>query len=75
MDDYEEKIASPRNAVNQRKAHRGTLNILFRQANGILRGQMDKVAIQFKTLDEPFYTAYKTNRAVVSAAVAKAVAN
>jgi len=65
MDDYEEKIASPRNAVSQRAAHRSTLTILFLQANGILRSQMDKVAIQFQTSDEDFYVAYKTNRAIV----------
>ncbi len=45
MDDYEAVVSSPRNAVSQRVAHSNALTVLFKQANGILRTQMDKVAI------------------------------
>ena len=75
MDDYQEVLSSPRNAVSQRAVHSGTLNNLFKQAIGILKSQMDKVAIQFKSSDEDFYTTYKKNRAIVGPGVAKAVSS
>ncbi len=66
IDDYKEKLSSPRNAVTQRAAHSTALNNLFVQANDILKSQMDKVAFQFKATAEGFYVAYKNNRNIVS---------
>jgi hypothetical protein len=65
IDAYNAKIATPRNAVSLRSAHAKSLTELFREANGILKMQMDKLAIQFIPTAGSFYTAYKNNRAIV----------
>jgi len=75
IDDYQAILVSPRNAVTQRSAHGTALGNLFKQANDILKSQLDKVAVQFKSTAETFFVAYKKNRAVVGPGVAKAVAN
>jgi len=66
IDNYQAKIATPRNAINQRAAHSADLDNLFKQANSILKNQMDKVAFQFKITAESFYNAYKNNRNIVN---------
>ena len=68
IDAYNAKIATPRNAVSLRSAHAKSLTQLFREANGILRMQMDKLAIQFIPTAANFYTAYKNNRVIVGPA-------
>ncbi len=65
IDAYQAKIASPRNAVSQRMTNAATLKNLFKKALGILKNQMDKMALQIKLTDEDFYMTYKTNRAIV----------
>ena len=75
MDSYEEKISSPRNAVSQRAAYGATLRNLFKQANGTLRDQLDKMAVQFKTSAEDFFIAYKRNRAIIRPGAPKAAGN
>lgn len=65
IDVYQSKIASPRNAVSQRAAHLVTLENLFKLATTILKTQMDKMALQIKATDAPFYVAYKSNRSIV----------
>jgi hypothetical protein len=75
IDDYQQKLTSPRNAVTQRAARGAALNNLFKQANDILRSQLDKVAVQFKSSAEDFFVVYKKNRAIVGTNVGKAVAS
>jgi hypothetical protein len=65
ISDYQNKISSPRNAVSQRGTYRKTLNGLFKQANLILKNQLDKVAVQFKTDYPDFYETYTNNRIIV----------
>ena len=62
---YKVKIVSPRNALNQRSAYSIALNNFFVQANEILKDQLDKMALQFKTSAVGFYVAYRNNRALV----------
>ena len=66
IDGYKAIVVSPRNALSQRVARRTALNDLFKQANDILKNQMDKVSLQFKTTSENFYNAYTNNRAIVN---------
>ena len=65
IDAYKTIVVSPRNAVSQRVAHKTTLENLFKQANDILKNQMDKVSLQFQTTSVGFYNAYKNNRSIV----------
>ena len=66
MDTYKAKISSPRNAISQRSAYNTLLERSFSQANEILKNQMDKMAVQFKTTNTAFYNAYTNNRTIVS---------
>lgn len=65
IDNYDNKISSPRVAVSQRSAYSKTLTNLFKQADSILKSQMDKVAVRFKAANEEFYNAYKNNRIII----------
>jgi hypothetical protein len=75
IDDYQAVLVSPRNAITQRSAHSAVISNLFKQANDILKNQLDKMVVQFKTTAETFFVAYKKNRAIVSRGAVKAVAN
>ncbi len=75
IDDYQAILVSPRNAITQRSAHGAAISNLFKQANDILKNQLDKMAVQFKTTAETFFVAYKKNRAIVGPGAVKAVSN
>lgn len=64
---YINAVPSPRNAASQRKALRELLVTYFKNADLILKEQMDKLALQFKTSDPEFYNAYRNNRIIVNA--------
>jgi hypothetical protein len=63
--DYKAKVVSPRNAVSQRSAYSTALSKFFEQANGILKDQLDKMALQFKTTAVGFYVVYRNNRTLI----------
>lgn len=65
---YADIIATPRNAVAQRSSYSDTINTLMKDADALLKLQMDKVALQFKTDNLEFYNAYKQNRIILDAA-------
>ena len=67
LNDYSSNIPSPRNAVAQRKAYKDQIIILFTETDNILNGQLDKIALQFKTDQPDFYMTYKNNRKIVDA--------
>ena len=75
IDITRKKLSSPRNAISQRSAYGATISNLFKQANGILKNQLDKMAVQFKTTAENFFIAYKRNRAIVGPGAVKAAGN
>ncbi|MEQ1796898.1 MAG: hypothetical protein ABL872_03035 [Lacibacter sp.] len=68
IEDYAEMIALPRNAVTQRSAYTATIRNLFKDGDAILKLQMDKLALQFKTANLQFYNTYKNNRIILDAA-------
>jgi hypothetical protein len=67
-EEYAAVIATPRNAVTQRTSYSETMKNLFKDADALLKLQMDKVALQFKAANPEFYTAYKQNRIILDAA-------
>ncbi len=69
IDEYADVIPSPRNAVSARASHAATIKLLFKQADKIVKDQMDKIVLQFKTPNQSFYNAFKNNRVIVDAAV------
>ncbi len=68
VEDYQELIPSPRNAVTSKAAVRTSLTTLFKQADDIFKTQLDKIALQFKTSNIDFYNTYKQNRIILDAA-------
>ncbi|TWI82970.1 carboxypeptidase family protein [Lacibacter cauensis] len=67
IDNYAALIPGPRNAVANRAAARATLTTLFKQADEMIKLQMDKLALQFKPVNSAFYSAFKTNRSIIDA--------
>jgi hypothetical protein len=68
IEDYQELIPNPRNAVSSRSAVRTSITNLFKESDAVLKNQMDKLALQFKTTEEEFYNTYKNNRIILDAA-------
>jgi len=68
IEDYQELIPNPRNAVTSRSAVRTSIINLFKEGDAILKNQMDKLALQFKTTEPEFYNTYKNNRIILDAA-------
>lgn len=68
MEDYANAIALPRNAVTQRSSYTATIKNLFKDGDSLLKLQMDKLALQFKTANLEFYNTYKSNRIILDAA-------
>jgi hypothetical protein len=67
--EYSVSVAAPRNATSQRSAYGEQLVIMFKEADAILKKQLDKVALQFKTSEPTFYLTYKNNRIIIDAGV------
>jgi len=68
IEDYAAIVALPRNAVTQRSAYTEAIRNLFKEADAIVKLQMDKLALQFKTANLQFYNTYKNNRIILDAA-------
>jgi len=65
IDAYAAKISSPRNAVSQRASYSKAITALFKQADGILKKQLDKMALNFQAANIDFYNTYKSNRTII----------
>ena len=68
IEDYQNLIPNPRNAVSNRSAVRTSIKNLFKDADLMLKSQLDKLALQFKTTEEDFYNTYRNNRIILDAA-------
>jgi len=68
IDQYSNKVSAPRNAKAQRAAYMEQLLTLFKEADAMLKNQLDKVALQLKPTQPDFYIAYKNNRIIIDAA-------
>ena len=64
---YSLSVSAPRNAVSQRATYKTTIKNLFKEGDDILKKQMDKIALQFKTTNLEFYTTYLNNRVILDA--------
>jgi hypothetical protein len=64
---YMLSVSGPRNAVTQRATYKTTIKNLFKDGDNILKNQMDKIALQFKTTNLEFYTTYFNNRIILDA--------
>lgn len=69
ISDYAAAVPGPRNAVSQRAAITNTIKDLFKSGDEMLKEQLDKLVIQFKTTEPEFYNAYKNNRVLLDPAV------
>lgn len=58
-------------AVIDRSGSTEKLSILFKEANSLLKGKLDRLAVQFKRKDPEFYLKYKAARAIHYRAAAK----
>ena len=67
INEYTTAVPSPRNAVSQRAAYVQSLKSLFKEADDILKNQLDKLAVQFKATQPQFLNAYKNNRVIIDA--------
>lgn len=65
IDDYAQVIAAPRDALITRAKATARLEELFDQADKILKEQMDKLMIMFKTKAPDFYNEYFNARKIV----------
>lgn len=68
IEDYQELIPNPRNAVTSRSAVRTSIINLFKEGDATLKNQIDKLALQFKTTEPEFYNTFKNNRIILDAA-------
>jgi hypothetical protein len=67
---YSAAVPSPRNAVSLRAAYKKDITNLIKQTDKLLKEQLDKLSVQFKTANTEFYNAYKSNRVIIDAGAA-----
>ena len=67
IETYMDSVAAPRNAITQRAAYSASIKNYFKNADNILKTQMDKIALLFKTTNPEFYTTYLNNRIILDA--------
>lgn len=68
IDNYSAETPKPRTALSQRKILVSNLAQLFKDADAILKDQLDRLAINFKTDNPDFVTQYESNRIIVDTA-------
>jgi hypothetical protein len=66
---YIAAVPAPRNAAALRKTYAVNLKTFFKDADSMLKNQMDKSALRFKITHPDFYTTYKNNRIILDPAV------
>lgn len=65
INNYQAKVPDPRNATAQKSTIRANLKNLIKEADQILKLQMDKTVLSFKTSNPDFVKTYKANRIIV----------
>jgi hypothetical protein len=66
IEEYGDSVSAPRNAAALRKTYVAQLVTLFKECDTILKAQLDKLAVQFKTTQPEFYATYKNNRKIIN---------
>ncbi|MBC8031135.1 MAG: hypothetical protein H7Z16_13555 [Pyrinomonadaceae bacterium] len=65
LQDFQAVKAKPRTAVVERAVQTGSLSTLVREANNILRDQIDRLVNLFRRTDPEFVSGYRSARVVV----------
>lgn len=65
IDNYQAKVPTPRNSTAQKKTIRENIKNLFKEADIVLKEQMDKTVVGFKAANPDFVSTYKANRIIV----------
>jgi len=65
IDGYQAKVPTPRNSAAQKKTIRENLSKLIKEANTVLKEQMDKTVVSLKTTHPDFVATYKANRIII----------
>lgn len=65
INNYQSKVPDPRNAAAQKATIRINLKNLIKETGTILKLQMDKTAVGFKSANPDFYNTYKVNRIII----------
>lgn len=65
INNYQAKVPDPRNAAAQKATVRANLKSLIKEADQILKLQMDKTVLGFKTSNPDFVKTYKANRIII----------
>lgn len=65
INNYQSKVPDPRNAAAQKVTIRAQLKKLLKDADTILKTQMDKTVVGLKATNAEFVSTYKTNRIII----------
>lgn len=65
IDNYQSKVPDPRNAAAQKVTIRANLKKLIKEADTVLKLQMDKTIVGLKTTHPDFVSTYKSNRVIL----------
>ncbi len=65
INNYQSKVPDPRNAAAQKATIRTNLEKLIKEADTVLKLQMDKTIVGFKAANPDFVMTYKNNRIIV----------
>lgn len=65
IDNYQVKVPTPRNSAAQKKTIRENIKNLIKEADLVLKEQLDKTVVGFKSSNPDFVSTYKTNRIII----------
>ena len=65
INDFSEMIAEPRSAIGTRATATTKLEELFKQADTLLRDQLDMLMVNYKSSHPKFYNKYRSSRMIV----------
>lgn len=65
IDNYQVKVPTPRNSAAQKKTLRQNIKNLIKETDIVLKEQMDKTVVGFKTVNPDFVSTYKANRVII----------
>jgi hypothetical protein len=65
IDNYQVKVPTPRNSAAQKKTIRENIKSLIKEADLVLKEQLDKTVVGFKASNPDFVSTYKTNRVII----------
>lgn len=68
IDDYISAVPAHRNAVSNRSSAGEQIKQLLKDGDNLLKNQLDKLALQFKSTHPNFYNSYRSNRVILDAA-------